>query len=261
MRRCAFLTALSVVVIVSVRGQLESRAQAQVGNASRTMEGTTAGGWAAPCDRWWDTSSFRLNAARVCRVTTHLITAIERTTTATQPRAISDQLFRICWGNFPRSGRSGGACAASNAWARSRGWIAAAGPKPPVVITLKATEDLQSDDEVAFVLGHEMGHALDREQSVDKNTHQNEERADVAGIGFVMRAGYDARSAGRGLQMILGERGQGLLGNLKGMLDHAGDGADVHGLTRNRIAVMKQIFARGCAVLNNQAIGCKEGWK
>jgi hypothetical protein len=42
-----------------------------------------------------------------------------------------------------------------------------------------------------------MGHAVDPEQSVDGNTRQNEERADVMGIGFVMRAGYDARSADR----------------------------------------------------------------
>jgi hypothetical protein len=81
------------------------------------------------------------------------------------------------------------------------------------------------------------------------------------GIGFVMRAGYDARSAGRGLQMVLGERGRGLLGNIAGMLDNLGAGADVHGYARDRIAHMKDVFGRGCVALKNEAVGCKEGWR
>jgi Peptidase family M48 len=258
MRDGFVFVAASVLFLVSLRGDLLPPLHAQPQNETTTFEGTDQGGWSGPCEGWWRTSGLSLDAARVCRVTTNLITALERTPNAALATSIANQLFRICWGDFPRFGN---ACATSNAWAQAQGWIATPGAKPPVVITLQATEDLQSDDEVAFVLGHEMGHAVDREQTVDQNTRQNEERADVLGIGFVMRAGYDARSSGRGLQMVLGERGQGLLGNLASMWEHRGDGADVHGLTQNRIALMKQVFARGCAALNNQAVGCRDGWR
>jgi hypothetical protein len=168
-------------------------------------------------------------------------------------------LFRICWGRFPRSGSP--SCDVANAWATLRGWTAKTGYRPPIVITLQATEDLQSDDEVAFVLSHEMGHAVDAGQTVGQQTRENEDRADLFGVGFVIKAGYDVRSAGRGLQMIEGERGRGVIGNLMGMLGHAGDGSDAHGFARDRIANMKQVFATGCSKMGNKPIGCKDGWK
>jgi predicted Zn-dependent protease len=129
---------------------------------------------------------------------------------------------------------------------------------PPVVITLVTSETLQADDEVAFVLSHEMGHAIDPEPNSNED---NEKRADALGIVFVMRAGYDARSAGRGLQMVKGERGQGVLGNLMGLLDHVADGSDIHGYTGDRIVLMKQEYAKQCGQLKNRPIGCKQGWK
>lgn len=130
-----------------------------------------------------------------------------------------------------------------------------------MVITITSAEELQSDDEIAYVLGHEMGHATDPEQNVTQNTRENEERADSFGVRYIMRAGYDARSAGRGLQMIEGERGQGVLGNLSNMLNHFGDSSDPHGYAHERIELMKQEYANVCARSGNKPVGCKEGWK
>ena len=60
------------------------------------------------------------------------------------------------------------------------------------------------------------------------------------------------------------ERGQGTLGNLLGLpgnhLNHAMT-HDVHGFTRDRIALMKDAFGKGCIVMDNKSLGCKEGWK
>jgi hypothetical protein len=246
----AVLAALLVSFLIPTLTPLHAQAT--------TYEGSAVAGWSGPCESWWQTSAFSFDAMRVCRVTTSLVYSIEKNKDATSAKLIADQLFRICWGDFPRSG---GSCSVSNAWAIPRGWVGTTGVRTPVVITLRASEDLQSDDEVAFILSHEMGHAIDPQQTVDQNTRQNELRADLFGIGFVLKAGYDVRSAGRGLQMITGERGQGLVGNLFGMLSHAGDGSDAHGLTQDRIGLMKQEFAKGCAQLNNRPVGCKGGWK
>jgi hypothetical protein len=175
----------------------------------------------------------------------------------------ANQMFRICWGAFPNSG---GDCGQPNAWAPWRAWSTwansgARGPAPrPIVITLEAAEFVQSDDEIAFLLSHEMGHALDPEPSRE----QVEQRADALGIGFMVKAGFDARSAGRSLQMIGRERGQGAIGNLLWtLLNHANQIAtqDSHGSTTDRIHRMKQVFAKGCAAMNNKPIGCKEGWR
>jgi hypothetical protein len=36
---------------------------------------------------------------------------------------------------------------------------------------------------------------------------------------------------------------------------------DVHDLTRDRIALMKDVFGKGCVAMNNKPLGRKEGWK
>jgi hypothetical protein len=232
---------------------------------SSTFEGNSAGGWAGPCDQQWASSEFPFNAMRVCRVVTYLGRSIANNTVdAKAAEAYANHMFRICWGTFPKSGRP--SCDVPNAWAPLRAWSAwatrgARGPTPqPIVITLQASEMLQSDDEIAFLLSHEMGHAFDPDQS----NQQIEPRADALGIGFMIKAGYDARSAGRSLQMLGGLRGQGLLGNLLGTVgDHVTQAVtqDDHGTAFERIQRMKQVFAKGCAAFNNKPIGCKEGWK
>jgi len=228
----------------------------------------SSGGWAAPCNEaFWKSTGFKNEAMRVCRVATDLLVGLNRhenhPITLEQAKQAVDEGFRICWGQFPLSG---GNCASINAWTTPQGWLHLkpnVTPKP-VVITLTATEWLQSDDDVAFVLGHEMGHANDSGQNTAVNTEQNEERADAIGMGFLMFAGYDARASGRALQLIAGERGQGLAGNLAGTL-RAGlqkllNPAEPHPLNSVRIQLMKREFAILCAAHKNQPIGCKEGW-
>jgi hypothetical protein len=229
-----------------------------------TYRGTAAAGWSGPCEKWWETSAFAYDAMRVCRVATYLMHAFMKNKESAESwksaREGANQAFRICWGNFPQSG---GACNTPNAWALPKSWLVArqTGQAPhPIFITLTSTEWLQSDDEIAFVLSHEMGHATDAGQNTTQNTRQNEERADALGIGYMMLAGYDARSAGRGLQMIEGERGQGVLGNLGNMLSRLGDATDPHGYAHERIELMKQEYARLCSRFGNKPIGCKEGW-
>jgi predicted Zn-dependent protease len=205
---------------------------------------------------------------RVCRVSTYLVVGLfkqaHRSLPWAQARQATNELFRICWGQFPASG---GNCADANAWAHPRSWVnlTAGSTSQPIVITLIASEWLQSDDDVAFILAHEMGHAVDREQNTAVNTEQNEERADGIGIGFLMLAGYDARASARALQLIAGERGQGLGGNLGGMLNQGLNKllnpSEPHPLPSARIQLMKQVFARLCAAYGNHPIGCKEGWR
>jgi hypothetical protein len=234
-----------------------------------TVERTAEGGWAGPCDPFWDTTEFAYNATRVCRVTTYLARSWKPEMDGAKAAGIANNLFRICWGTFPKSG---GDCTGVNAWAYPRSWIEAAvraqrggfapaALPPPAVITIRASELVQSDDELAFLMAHEMGHAVDQQQTSGQSAF-NEQRADMAAIGFLVKAGYDARSAGRSLQNLSMERGQGMFGNLLGIiggtLTQAGD---VHGLTADRIRLMKEVFARGCAGLGNKPLGCKEGWK
>lgn len=231
--------------------------------AFTTLEQTSEGGWAGACEDSWVSSDVPFNARRVCRVAMALIQSWQPTQDTFTTRQMANQLVRLCWGRFPRSG---GDCQTSNAWAYPSSWMQWAssgriGMPQPAVITLTASELLQSEDEVAFLLAHEMGHAIDLQQTAAQS-RQNEERADVLGIGFMVRAGYDARAAGRGLQTATRERGQGLVGNiLWTLLTHAAQVGDVHGFTHERIAAMKRVFAAGCAGLNNQPLGCKEGWK
>ena len=261
------------VIAMSLAFGVPPTVYAQVSPPS-TVEQTTGGGWAGPCDSFWDSSDFTFHAMRVCRVTTYLVRSWKPTTDLTAARDFANMLMRICWGTFPKAR---GDCSSANAWAPARGWIDAArlaqtrqrfglqtAPPPPIVITLRAAELLQSDDEVAFLLSHEMGHAVDTEQTTSANTVSNEQRADVAAIGFMIKAGYDARSDGRSLQNLTMERGQGAFDNLLGMLsNHIGQAMtrDVHGFTRDRILLMKDVFAKGCAAMNNKPLGCKEGWK
>ncbi|HUZ46416.1 MAG TPA: M48 family metalloprotease [Terriglobia bacterium] len=228
----------------------------------------SSGGWAAPCNKaLWKDYGFQYDAMRVCRVATYLVVGLNRyenhPITLEQARQTVNEGFRICWGQFPSSG---GYCASVNAWTTAQGWLHLkpnVTPKP-VVITLTATEWLQSDDDVAFVLGHEMGHANDSGQSTTVNTEQNEERADAIGMGFLMFAGYDARASAQALELIKGERGQGLAGNLGGMfqagLQKLLNPSEPHPLNSARIQLMKREFARLCVTHGNQPIGCKEGW-
>jgi len=238
---------------------------------------TAQGGYVGPCDSWWTTPAaidFSLNAKRVCRVTTYLMQAFNSAESAENMREAVDGLFRICWGVVPQAG---GDCRLQNAWAGHRSWVnftlqaqrRAARlfpqviPLPqPIVITLGASEVLQSDDEVAFSLAHEMGHANDPEP-LRPNDRSYEQRADILAIGFLVNAGFDARAGGRSLQNLTGERGQGALGNLSQILNNHLTQVmtqDVHGFTMERIAAMKDAYRRGCAAMNNRPIGCKQGW-
>lgn len=243
-----------------------------------TLELTPQGGWAGPCDAWWDTPEaveYRFNAMRVCRVTSFLIQAFQPKPDAQAARDAADGFFRICWGVFPKAGND---CRTPNAWAGLRSWTTflnqAKQPAPrwgitppitlppPIVITLTTSEVLQSDDEVAFVLAHEMGHANDPEP-IRPNDRGVEKRADVLGVGFLVMAGFDARAGGRSLQNLGGERGRGGLVNLFNILNNHVSQAmtqDAHGFTVDRIAAMKDAYRRGCAAMNNRPIGCKQGW-
>ena len=256
-----------ILLIDAQSGQtLRADAQLQLREPVRTVEGSSAGGWAGPCEDWWDTSEFQYNARRVCRVAASLIGSFRKAGSPIEAERFANEGFRVCWGVFPKAGND---CNGPNAWARAAGWIRwarAGGPggtPPPIVVTLAATEMVQSDDEMAFLLSHEMGHALDSEQTTQANSRENEYRADVGAIGFLVNAGYDARSAGRSLQNLVGERGRTPLGNLLGILsNHLGQAAsqDVHGFTFERIDRMRSAFVKGCAALNNRPLGCKAGW-
>jgi hypothetical protein len=268
---------LAIVVVVTLASGSSAYGQTPFGTprtSASTLEQTSEGGWAGPCDPFWDSSDFTFNAMRACRVMTYLVRSWQPPLDLTAARDLANTLMRICWGTFPKAR---GNCSSPNAWAPPRGWIDAArqaqwrqrlglhtAPPPPIVLTLRASELLQSDDEVAFLLAHEMGHAVDSEQTTSTNTASNEQRADVAAIGFLIRAGYDARSGGRSLQNLTLERGQGAFGNLLGTLSNHLDQAlsqDVHGFTSDRIRLMKDVFGKGCVALNNKPLGCKEGWK
>ena len=269
--------ALAVGVVTTVTSPLNAQGSTRVLPPPPRFV-TSAAGWVGPCDEWWATpeADFALNAKRVCRVTTYLMQAMQPTLDMQKSREAVDGLFRICWGVVPQSG---GDCGTQNAWAQLRGWTrfvsqvqrSASSPllsrlpirlPPPIVITLSASEVLQSDDEVAFVLAHEMGHANDPEPE-RPNDREVEQRADILAVGLMVNAGFDARAGGRSLQNIAGERGQGAIGNMLAILNnHVNQVAtqDIHGLTRDRIAAMKENYRRGCVVMNNRPIGCKQGW-
>ena len=263
---------LAVISIVSAAISLTVSAQGesvrQYAPAASTYQGSAAGGWSGPCEDWWTNSPFSFTAMRVCRVTSYLVNRLSPNPDSADilqaQRTIANQMFRICWGTYPSAE---GPCDRPNAWVRGRGWVIAKERKlpapPPVVITLVAAERLQADDEVAFILAHEMGHASDPVPLVPASITDPtvEQRADALGIVFMMRAGYDPRSAGRGLLVLEGQRGQGVLGNLAGMLNHIGAGMTTHGFASDRIERMKQAFARECADHGNKPIGCKDGWK
>ncbi len=262
MRQFLVLAAAAAVcgVIPAISGTHPLHAQ-----TAATHEQTAEGGWAGPCEDTWTISEFPYNALRVCRVATYLVRSLSLPDDPVKAKTAINQIFRICWGQFPKAG---GDCTTANAWAYPKSWItwaqngAHGGFPPPIVITLSASELVQSDDEMAFLLAHEMGHAFDQRQTLELS-RENEYLADVSGVGFMVKAGYDARSAGRALQMIGGERGQGAIGNvLQTLLNHVGQAAvqDVHGFTVERIARMKEVYGRGCVALSNKPIGCKEGW-
>ncbi len=227
-----------------------------------------SGGWEGPCEEaFWKRTGFEYDAMRVCRVATYLLVGLNKQAnhplTWVQARQGANEGFRLCWGQFPAAG---GNCAVPNAWARTKSWLNLPPntTPPPIVITLTAAEWLQSDDDVAFILAHEMGHATDAQQNTTVQTEQNEERADAIGIACLMLAGYDARASARGLQLLAGERGQGAVGNLTGMLNQGfnklSNPSEAHPLPGTRILLMKQAFARLCGLYGNRPIGCKEGW-
>jgi hypothetical protein len=250
----SFVSSILFVSLAAVGG-ISQPVQAQ--ERASTFVGTGAGGWAGPCEPLWSTTEWSFNAKRVCRVTSALARSVHDTLSAEQAQQLADRLFRICWGVFPAAG---GNCQSPNAWASLGSWNGRTEPVP-AVITLLASERVQSDDELAFLIAHEMGHAFDqRQRLLELNPEQ---RADISGVGFLVKAGFDARAGGRALQTLGGERGQGPLGNLAGiLLNHMAAGrGDIHGLTRDRIALMKSVFATGCASLRNQPVGCKEGWR
>jgi len=265
----------AIVLTSGLVGSFGAGASVVAQDASGTTHERTAdGGWSGPCEAWWNESEFTFSAMRVCRVTSYLIRSLTPGLDETADKALANQLFRVCWGTFPKSG---GDCTSVNAWAAVRNWITVAtdarqrprGVGPglrnlrPAVITLSAAETVQSDDELAFLIAHEMGHAVDQYQT-SRPSAANEQRADVLAVGFLVKAGYDARSAGRSLQMITGERGGGAAANLLAMLqNHMSQvvTGDTHGFTADRIARMKAVFTNGCAALNNRPLGCKEGWR
>ena len=272
MRRIAAVCATALILLADAHSGFVSPTFAQIPSRRvtpyempnpSTFEGTPSGGWAGPCEQSWAQSEWPYNAMRVCRVVTYLARSFQNTIDPNVAQDFANQMFRICWGTFPKSG---GDCNQPNAWAPWMAWSTWAnsggrGPAPrPIVMTLQAAEVVQSDDEIAFLLSHEMGHALDPVQSRE----DVEPRADALGIGFMVKAGFDARSAGRSLQMIGRERGQGAIGNvLWTLLNHVNQVAtqDTHGTNMDRIYRMKQVFAKGCAAMTNKPIGCKEGWR
>jgi hypothetical protein len=229
----------------------------------------SSGGEAGPCEEvFWSRLGYQYDAMRVCRVASSLVGGLSRQSnhpvTADKAQELADEAFRICWGHDPTISES---CAAPGAWATPRSWVP---PLPsnspiPVYITLPAAGWLQSDDAVACVLGHEMGHATDRLQNVGKNTEWNEERADAFGVTYVMLAGYEARACGLALQLITGERGQGAVRDLSGMIQQGADRllnpAEPHPLNAQRMQLMKGVFSRVCARYGDEPIGCKEGWR
>ena len=78
-------------------------------------------------------------------------------------------------------------------------------------MTLLASKVLGSDDEIACIIGHEAGHALGPETIEPGHSqpmYMDENYADTAVIGVVMKSGYDARACPIVLRRMMGEFSQ-----------------------------------------------------
>src|SRR5438309_1397955 len=115
MRNVVSAGAIVLAVLTPAHSRFAVSVDAQSGTPATTYEGSDAGGWSGPCESWWENSNFPFDAMRVCRVTTYLIHGFQKTPDWNTARSAANQLFRICWGRFPRSGSP--ACGVANAWA------------------------------------------------------------------------------------------------------------------------------------------------
>lgn len=64
-----------------------------------------------------------------------------------------------------------------------------------VIVTARLVDFTASDDELAILLGHEMGHILAHDVQGDTSARRMEDRADIVGADLAACAGYDAKAA------------------------------------------------------------------
>jgi predicted Zn-dependent protease len=112
-----------------------------------------------------------------------------------------------------------------------------------VCIPTAMAKFVHNEDELAFVIGHEIGHTVDAEcrmrtQVTRNNQTTCELRADEIGYNFLWRMGYDGYAAagyfGR-WEMYSGEMQTGLLGSLhQALMDHP--------ITPKRIENMRRLL-------------------
>jgi len=129
-----------------------------------------------------------------------------------------------------------------NAWS-SPHWIEGPTPVSLVCIPSSMADFIRNEDELAFVIGHEIGHTVDaacrtRAQVTRENQTACELRADDIGYELISRMGYDGYAAagyfGR-WEMYSGELETGLVGSLHQM------GMD-HPITPKRIENMRRLL-------------------
>lgn len=87
-------------------------------------------------------------------------------------------------------------------------------PDKTIVVTTGLADLSESDDETAFVIGHEMAHIAKEHGNGEKiltllnnpslpDRERQEIEADINGINYARRAGYDPSSAGKLLSRLL----------------------------------------------------------
>ena len=88
-----------------------------------------------------------------------------------------------------------------------------------VAITAGLVESFQNDDELAFVLAHELAHVIRQDDSPKRrNTFKEEEQADVLGAELAFCSGYDPR---RGADFLERYRKHRLFGWMASLSHHS----------------------------------------
>jgi predicted Zn-dependent protease len=141
-----------------------------------------------------------------------------------------------------------------NAWSLPH-WIDSDSPISLVCIPTAMAKFVHNEDELAFVIGHEIGHTVDADcrplvttaSTARGNKALCELRADEIGYNFLWRMGYDGYAAagyfGR-WEMYSGEMQTGLLGSLhQALMDHPITPKRIENMRRLLLEATKQVRA------------------
>ncbi|MGC1606403.1 MAG: M48 family metallopeptidase [Candidatus Acidiferrum sp.] len=130
-------------------------------------------------------------------------------------------------------------------------WTITASPQKSLVCVPTGIIDfLSGDGELAFIMGHETGHAVDQACKIPKNTkalqRACETRADTVGFDLLVKSGfspYDAGAAFGKIEMYLGDTNTDLRAKLMAL-------GKSHPMTPERIRHMRDLQTQYNAVLN-----------